>query len=97
MSNGPHRGPGRPPKAEPAAAAPASIRVQEAISAQAARSPSPQDTFSATEFLTCASCRFYRTKGKAGECRRFPPVPGFGDFLFPITHETMWCGEHQAR
>lgn len=91
MSNGSRRGPGRPPKSHIQATAP-----------QLPPDDSPQSTETTKDPVTdnaptCAGCFFYRTKGRAGECRRFPPVPGFGDFLFPITHETSWCGEHQAR
>jgi len=97
MSDG-HRGPGRPPKMQtPMSIFPPADPAERSPSAPNLLPPRIDGSSAFPGQATCASCRFYRTKGRAGECRRFPPVPGFGDFLFPITLETSWCGEHRAQ
>lgn len=54
--------------------------------------------------IKCKHCRFWQPDGKAGDCRRHPPVIiwGRGEFedavetKFPETFPDEWCGEAEA-
>lgn len=47
----------------------------------------------------CNDCRFYKSYGDFGQCRRFPPVADRqstrGVYVTVGTHD--WCGEWQAK
>ena len=55
--------------------------------------------------LTCADCKFYQNlgEGRAGECRRYPPVRRFDELTqrtisqFPSTEPNDWCGEFSSK
>ena len=95
------RGPGRPrknPLGGPQAGtqAPALLEVaKESLPAPHPKAPRVQG-----EDERCARCRYFRSTKKppnAGSCFRYPPVPGFGDFVHPIVLESSWCGEFVER
>lgn len=49
----------------------------------------------------CGECRYWHQDGKAGDCRRHPPVVIYDyrdftkDTVFPETFGTEWCGEFE--
>lgn len=50
----------------------------------------------------CVLCRFFKSVGDVGECRRFPPKPdGKGlhsvDEFPTVRRESYWCGEFKKK
>lgn len=48
---------------------------------------------------TCKTCRFWDyeySRNNSGLCRINPPVSA-GDNVWPETHSTDWCGQHQPK
>ncbi len=46
----------------------------------------------------CEACRFWKESSRRkGFCHRYPPFPGKGHALWPVTLADDWCGEFQAR
>lgn len=99
MSNG-HRGPGRPRKSDALGGPQAGLQAPALIerAKESIPEPHPERTASRARAAdeACGRCIFFHPVAKppkAGSCRRYPPVPGFGDFVHPVVLESSWCGE----
>ncbi len=79
------RGPGRPPKSPHPVSA--SEPTSQATDAPEAKVPTPEHC--------CARCQFFAKDAKlnSGKCRRYPPIVGYGEFLYPLVAANAWCGE----
>jgi hypothetical protein len=47
----------------------------------------------------CGTCKYFSYDDDGlGECRVVhPKIDEYGDGIFPVVRQTMWCGEYQKR